>query len=328
MHFPCSIRPLAAGLLFTQALMMPALPVAAAEPLLGVYGGNSMQSVLDFEKWLGRPVDVILCTVDFHEWGNYRYADWLSRTVYGARGSRRLVYDVPVIINGARYAEAKTGAYDGHWESLAQSLIANNPGTDEIVIRPSHEMNGDWFAWGVGLSRLEQTPDFIASWRRFHGVFRAVPGGARFRFSFSPSEGASDPRPMWPGDEYVDLVGYDVYWKPKAMGGEGWETDDAREAWEMRVSSAGYNAWNLSGMLAFAREKGKPFQIDEWGVWGPDAAPFIEGMAAFLRANGVRAHTYWNSDAAYPGELHQRDKDWPAANAAFRAAFGRAAGGK
>lgn len=294
-----------------------------ADPLLGVYGGNSMQRVLDFEKWLGRPVDVILCTVDFQKWENYRHADWLSQTVYGARGPRRLVYDVPIIINGADYAGAKAGAYDEHWRTLAESILANNPGQQEVVIRPSHEMNGDWFPWGVGLSRLERTPDFILSWRRFHGVFRGVQGGGRFRFSFSPTEGASDPRPMWPGDEFVDVVGYDVYWKPKSMGGEGWETEDPREAWEKRVSPSGYNGWNLGGMLAFAAEKKKPFQIDEWGVWGPEAAPFIESMAAFVRANGLRAHTYWNSDAGYPGELHLRGREWPVTDAAFRACFGR-----
>jgi hypothetical protein len=297
----------------------------AAEPLVGVYGENSMQRVLDFEAWLGRPVDVILCTVDFQKWENYRYADWLSKTVYGARGQRRLVYDVPIIIQGASYAEALKGAYDEHWACLATSILENNPGTHDIVVRPSHEMNGDWFVWGVGLSRLAQVPDFIASWRRFHGVFRGVPGGERFRFSFSASEGASDPRPMWPGDAYVDLVGYDVYWKPKAMGGQGWETNDPREAWEKRTSEHGYNAWNLTGMLAFAKARGKPFQIDEWGVWGPDAAPFVESMAAFIRAHGIRAHTYWNSDTAYPGELHQRDQSWPATSAAFRSSFSKAA---
>ncbi|HRQ90224.1 MAG TPA: glycosyl hydrolase [Bacteroidia bacterium] len=304
------------------------LPTSADEPLLGVYGENSMQRVLEFEEWIGRPVDAILCTVDFHQWENYRYADWLSQTVYGERGERRLVYDVPIVINGASYAEARTGAYDEHWRSLAQSILGNNPGSYEVVVRPSHEMNGDWFAWGVGLSRLAQIPDFIESWRRFHGVFRSVEGGERFRFSFSASEGASDPRPMWPGDEYVDLVGYDVYWKPKAMGGEGWETDDPVEAWEKRTSPHGYNGWNLHGMLAFARERGKPFQIDEWGVWGPDAAPFVERMAAFLRENEVRAHTYWNSDAAYPGELHRRGREWSATTEAFRACFGKESGGE
>lgn len=298
-------------------------PTDAEEPLLGVYGENSMQRVLDFEAWLGRPVDVILCTVDFQKWENYRYADWLSQTVYGARGDRRLVYDVPIIITGATYAEAKSGGYDEHWQCLASSILQNNPGTYDIVVRPSHEMNGDWFAWGVGLSRLERVPEFIASWRRFHGVFRGVPGGERFRFSFSASEGASDPRPMWPGDEYVDLVGYDLYWKPKSMGAEGWETEDPREAWEMRTSENGYNAWNLTGMLTFAKTRGKPFQIDEWGVWGPNAAPFVESMAAFLRAQDVRAHTYWNSDAAYPGEIHQRTQAWAGTAAAFLSHFGR-----
>ena len=296
----------------------------AEEPLIGVFGENSMQRVLDYEAWLGRKVDVILCTVDFQKWENYRYADWLSQTVYGERGTRRLVYDVPIIIEGASYAEAKTGAYEEHWRCLAESIVSNNPGEFDIVIRPSHEMNGDWFPWCVGGSRQAMIPDFIASWQRFHAVFRGVAGGDRFRFSFSSSEGASDPRPMWPGDAYVDLVGYDVYWKPKSMGGEGWETDDPKEAWEKRTSPHGYNAWNLTGMLDFAQSKGKPFQIDEWGVWGPNADVFIERMSAFLKANDVRSHTYWNSNAAYPGELHQRENEWPATTQAFRKSFGKA----
>lgn len=324
MRFIRAIMLLRSSLLAALALLLP-VSTPAGEPLMGVFGENSMQRVLDFEKWLGRPVDVILCTVDFHQWENYRYASWLSQTVYGQRGDRRLVYDVPIIINGASYAEAKTGAYDEHWKCLAGSILENNPGTYEIVIRPSHEMNGEWFAWGVGGSKAAQIPDFIASWQRFHGVFRGLPGGERFRFSFSTTEGASDPRPMWPGDDYVDIVAQDVYWKPKAMGGEGWESNDPKEAWEKRVSPYGYNEWHMAGMLAFAKAHGKPFQIDEWGVWGPDAAPFVEAMAAFLKTNGARSHTYWNSNSGYPGELNQRDKEWPTTTQAFKAAFGKSA---
>ena len=74
------------------ALALATVPMrsSAAESLLGVFGENSMQRVLDFEAWLGRPVDVILCTIDFHKWENYRYANWLSQDVYGARGQNFL----------------------------------------------------------------------------------------------------------------------------------------------------------------------------------------------------------------------------------------------
>jgi hypothetical protein len=293
----------------------------ATEPLLGVFGGNSMESVLAFEKWLGRPVDQILCTVDYQKWENYRYAEWLSKTVYGQRGDRRLVYDVPIIINGATYAEAVTGAYDSHWECLATSIIQNNPGTYEIVVRPSHEMNGEWTAWEVGGKRQAEIPDFITSWKRFHGVFRKVPGGDRFRFSFSTTEGGSDPRPMWPGDEFVDFVSQDVYFKPKSMGLDGWETEDALEAWKSRAENR-YDAWRLGAMYDFAKARGKPFQIDEWGVSGPNAGVFVKAMAEWLRAHGARAHTYWNSDQAFLGRLDSRATAWPGTVGAFKQAFG------
>jgi hypothetical protein len=53
-------------------------------------------------------------------------------------------------------------------------------------------------------------------------------------------------------------------------------------------------------MLEFAKAKEKPLQIDEWGVWGPDAAPFVEAMADFIRTEGLRAYSNRNSDAANP----------------------------
>ena len=127
---------------------------------------------------------------------------------------------------------------------------------------------------------------------------------------------------MWPGDEFVDVVGHDLYWKPKSMGGEGWETEDPLEAWKKRTSEP-YDAWRLAGMVAFAKSKGKPFSIDEWGVSGPNAGPFVTAMAEYLRANGARSHTYWNSNSAYPGELHSREQQWPGTVSAFKKAFQR-----
>jgi len=96
------------------------------------------------------------------------------------------------------------------------------------------------------------------------------------------------------------------------------------QLWEKRTSPYGYNEWNLGGMLTFAKVHGKPFQMNEWGVWGPDAAPFVKAMAAFLKTNGARSHTYWNSNGGYPRELNQRDKEWPKTKQAFKAAFGKA----
>jgi hypothetical protein len=76
-------------------------------------------------------------------------------------------------------------------------------------------------------------------------------------------------------------------------------------------------------MVAFATSKGKAFSIDEWGVSGPNGGPFVTAMAEYLRAKGIRSHTYWESNSAYPGELHRREREWPGTVAAFKKAFGR-----
>ena len=105
------------------------------------------------------------------------------------------------------------------------------------------------------------------------------------------------------------------------MGGEGWESEDPIEGWKKRTSDP-YDAWRLAGMLAFAKNKGKPFQVDEWGVFGPKAGPFVTAMAEFLRTNGVRSHTYWDHDSGFPGELHMRGEKWPETTTAFKKEFG------
>jgi hypothetical protein len=311
------------------------LPGSLAAQRLGVHGSNNTwQGILEFEAWLGRPVDDIQCTVSWHSWEAYKSVGWLhTPDRFANRGSRRMIYATPIIIKdgASSYAQAKDGVYDLYWKSLANSIISHNGGnteTHEIVLRPSHEMNGDWFAWGIGPKPTETAiADFIASWRRFHSVFRRAPGGRRFRFCFSPTEGAScDPRPLWPGDEYVDIVGHDIYWDPKLKG--GWETNDAAVAWDKRVGSNPYDGWRIGSMLEFAKAHGKLFQVDVWGVHGPDAEPFINGMAALIKANKdfIRSHSYWNCDSSYVGRLENRDDVWPRTTACFKANFGKAIG--
>ncbi len=83
---------------------------------------------------------------------------------------------------------------------------------------------------------------------------------------------------MWPGDEFVDVVGLDLYdhW-PKAVG------DDAVAAREKTAGRAEYWA-------SFAQQHGKPLLLGEWGLstvspqGGGDNPAFIRWTHAFLVA--------------------------------------------
>ena len=81
-----------------------------------------------------------------------------------------------------------------------------------VIFRPWHEHSGDWFWWGRG----HCTPDeFVALWRFTVHSLRDR-GVVNFLYAFSPNttftrESYIDP--WWPGDAYVDILGFDGYFQ-------------------------------------------------------------------------------------------------------------------
>lgn len=84
-----------------------------------------------------------------------------------------------------------------------------------VLFRLEHEMNGgSWNNYGHG----QETPEeFIAGWRYVHAKLTAA-GATNLRWFWCPNfwQGAgnantADPRPFYPGDDYVDTIGLDAY---------------------------------------------------------------------------------------------------------------------
>ena len=148
---------------------------------------------------------------------------------------------------------------------------------------------------------------------------RAVPGTERLTFCWNPTLGDQDfpADEAWPGDEYVDFVGVDVY-------DETWNKDTY--PWPATASAAEISArrrkvWDewimhsprgLAFWTKFAQKHGKPLAIPEWGAEPPRGRPrrgdnpwFVEQMHAFVTdpANRVAFHCYF--DVNVPGEDHR-----------------------
>lgn len=84
-----------------------------------------------------------------------------------------------------------------------------------VIFRPYHEHNGNWFWWGKG-NCTEQ--EYIALWRFTVDYLKNKKNLHHLIYSFSPDRGRFDMADVkksylygYPGDEYVDLLGYDNY---------------------------------------------------------------------------------------------------------------------
>lgn len=111
-------------------------------------------------------------------------------------------------------------------------LSVRAPGGERvpIVFRPFHEMSGDWFWWGAG----HVTPEEYRSlWRFTVEYLRDDRGVHNLLYAYSPgwSVGASrDTFWTWyPGDEYVDVLGFDAYLSnPPAVSADlAWLAEEA-----------------------------------------------------------------------------------------------------
>ena len=81
-----------------------------------------------------------------------------------------------------------------------------------VIFRPWHEHNGNWFWWGTPAHATPE--DFAALWRFTVDYLRTEKGVHNLLIAWSPNWSWKDEYFIgYPGDEYVDVFGFDVYAK-------------------------------------------------------------------------------------------------------------------
>jgi hypothetical protein len=133
------------------------------------------------------------------------------------------------------------------------------------------------------------------------------------------------PEKVYPGDDYVDIIGMDVYnaiWDVKTP-----HTPEAQ--WNFLVTQPN----GLNWLASFARLHRKRISIPEWATGrlysagaesrsAGDDSLFVNNMAAWMKENHVIYFDWWDVDrAGYDGRLETGSS--PKAAAAFRANFRR-----
>jgi Glycosyl hydrolase family 26 len=78
-----------------------------------------------------------------------------------------------------------------------------------VMFRPMWEMNGSW-GWAWQPASISSAT-YVAAWRKLHDIFAIHAPAASFFWCPNVIGSEPDPTPWYPGDAYVDWVGYDGY---------------------------------------------------------------------------------------------------------------------
>lgn len=135
-----------------------------------------------------------------------------------------------------------------------------------MIFRPFHEGNGDWFWWGKSSLSDEE---YIKLYRYTVDYLRDIRGVRTILFCYSPNGPFTDSKDYllrYPGDDYVDLLGFDYYNDRPSYGDGFWES--LKET--------------MLTVSKIADSKDKPFAVTEIGLRTLDSASeggYYEGLA-------------------------------------------------
>ncbi len=165
-------------------------------------------------------------------------------------------------------SETAAGRWDNDYAAVAERLVAGGYG--DAVVRLGHELTGSWYPW----SAQGNADVYVAAFRHVHDVFASVAPGLRFEWNAARSTFVRYGPDAYPGDDYVDVIGLDVYYEPTK--GDPVPLDE--EAW-----LGSYQAV-LQAHLDFAMGHAKPISYAEWANGELDEPLFVERMHRWFEA--------------------------------------------
>ena len=253
--------------------------------------------------------------------------------------------------NGAFFQAILAGAYDSAYTAICAAWLADR---DVAYFRLGYEMNANFMPWACG-SHPElwmQAFQYVATLMRTY----ATAQNKVAKIVWNPcciNWSQVDVRNVYPGDDYVDTHGVDVYSPTWPAGFYDWSGNNKdynwnAAAWAADVANREHywqyqnaNQWNPQGQsigwglqqaLDFAKLRGKPMMVCECGSGGNDSnlGPVDDGafpplLARVLEASGVpiEAVMIWCTDQS-DGNWGFLNGDRPAKAATWASSFGAA----
>ncbi|WP_432574775.1 glycoside hydrolase family 26 protein [Kineococcus sp. SYSU DK005] len=291
-----------------------AAPASAGEDVAtGVFSAGSRGPVTEWGQWVGRDVEVTTAFLPQMTWKDISEWQW-GIGLYKDR-YHRMAWAVPMLPDtaGVSIQQGATGAYNGYFKKLAETLKANNQG--DSIIRIGWEFNSDSYSW----SAKKDPASYIAYWRQIVNTMRSVPGTS-FEFNWSPGSGNNmgqfDSVRAYPGDAYVDIIGQSLYDHSKSFKPEQYV-----ERWANFYNQPGGLKW----LAEFGKAHNKPIAFSEWGLTkscdgldSGDDTYFIQKLHEYISNNNVAYESYFNHDPSSCEQHKLNTGNFPKAAALYK----------
>lgn len=162
-----------------------------------------------------------------------------------------------------------------------------------VIFRPWHEHTGGWFWWGAPLCSID---DYKKMWQITRSELDSL-GVDNVLYAYSPDRVADIDQYMerYPGDEYVDIVGADIYHFGGLEGTDNYRNDASRVLSIVRQVADSHNK-----IPAFTETGCESLTVENW--WTEVLLPVLKEnpmsyVVVWRNAHDKPNHFY----APYPG---------------------------
>jgi beta-mannanase len=212
--------------------------------------------------------------------------------------------------NGIRFIDVFNGKEDRYLQEVATSMLAY-PYT--LHARPWPEMNANWSSWqptADGGKPNGGTPaQFVAAWQYLVTFFRRR-GVHNLKFVFNPDSSnwtANTPvSAIWPGSDYVDLLGIDGYNWGNDRVGNTWRTFDTIFS-DMYTILATLDSVHPVWITETGSKE--PQQEDNW-LYPKESAPADRGNSKGTWINQMMSSRLFPRVEAIVWFNKQKERDW------------------
>lgn len=283
------------------------LDMIGQRPMLTVTGDDRLPKMLRSEM---TAADTATGRVSLQDWLAFGVGLTGSPTVAARFSATHVMRTTLPLLPATTYPDSRftyqrivDGAYDVIWTDLGNRLRINWP--NGAIVAPGWEINANWYPWAFRATQHDYPgapAAYRAAFRHIVGIVRPLAPRVKFEWNIAGLSVHPNPATLdayWPGDDVVDLIGYQIY-------AESWRNTETlmrsgitanRDQWAI-----GWN-WALNfalgrGYPASLRSGKKPLFIGEWGVWTADnpfhMEAFFDWMREAHRQGVLVGHSYFD----------------------------------